>query len=172
MAGLTWSGHDSAGGARAKGRDQGSVPGARAAERIRQQVPVYGEVDLGKISPGEMHQAQEEQTEKQAASRGDASARAAATPEATLQTRGNDAWDIAGAAAASSRFESDAHGGEVARNSSAGSPAAALRARMPQPGWDLVLCSFSFAEKGVAGGTDAARLGHLNEVGVWSAARF
>jgi len=62
---------------------------------------------------------------------------------------------------ASMRSEDAAH---VAGSGGAGGGGGAVLSGQSEPegGWDLILCSFAFAEKDVAGGSDVAR--HLKEV--------
>jgi hypothetical protein len=69
--------------------------------------------------------------------------------------------DKAGEQGASMRSEDAAH---VAGSVGAGGGGGAVLSGQsdPEGGWDLILCSFAFAEKDVAGGTDVAR--HLKEV--------
>ena len=155
MEGVTWRGLAGARPVAAGGEGAKGAPGAPGRGRPKGD---YGELQLGDFSPEEARKAAE-QAELDAARRRDAENPYARQPR--LAPVAANPADHAGPSTGALMPKEDVpHRAGSGAAGGGGEPL--IGDSEPDGGWDLILCSFAFAEKDAAGGDDAAR--HLKEV--------
>ena len=173
MAGLTWQAqaHAPASSHRAKSSAPDTSSGTDANKGTRRGT-VYGELDLGSYSPKERRGAEDGELDVHANNpyarpldpdRGVRQSQSGALPSASRAADAEEESIVLLDVVGGSGMDEDRGVDQVDGKKSLGTAPATSQASQGR-GWDLILCSFSFAEKTVAGGGDHASVRHLEEV--------